>query len=171
MLDCFNIVWYHSITRTLSVKIKNNSTEELIKISETVREEITRDVMKAFGIDLSHQELVHHDKTKPVWTQQIQGNKSLKIELDSFLNLVKNNVERLPEIIQFEKEHPSSDMSNHSQDSIPYDLEFLWICESHVKKFENEKYLPEKEIAKYYAKIQQLKDAIRDITIGQSLQN
>lgn len=171
MLDCFNIAWYHHITRMSNVKIKNNSTDELIKMSETVREEITRDVMETFGIDLSHQELVHHDKTKPVWTQQIQDNKSLKIELDSFLNLVKNNVERLPEMIQFEKEHPSSDVSHHSQDSISYDLEFLWICESHVKKFENEKYLSEKEIAKYYAKIQQLKDAIRGITIGQSLQN
>jgi len=125
--------------------------------------------METFGIDLSHQELVHHDRTKPVWTQQIQDNKSLKIELDSFLNLVKNNVERLPEMIQFEKDYPSSDISDHSQDSISYDLEFLWICESHVKKFENEKYLSEKEIVKYYAKIQHLKDAIRGITIGQSL--
>jgi len=151
------------------VKIKHNSTDELIKMSETVRGEITRDVMETFGIDLSHQELVHHDRTKPVWTQQIQDNKSLKIELDSFLNLVKNNVERLPEMIQFEKDYPSSDISDHSQDSISYDLEFLWICESHVKKFENEKYLSEKEIVKYYAKIQHLKDAIRGITIGQSL--
>jgi hypothetical protein len=153
------------------VKIKSNSTDELIKMSETVREEITRDVMETFGIDLSHQKLVHHDKTKPVWTQQIQDNKSLKIELDSFLNLVKNNVERLPEMIQFEKEYPPSEISNHSQDSISYDLEFLWICESHVKKFENKKYLSEKEITRYYAKIQQLKDVIRDITIDQSLQN
>ena len=151
------------------MKIKHNSTDELIKMSETVRGEITRDVMETFGIDLSHQELVHHDRTKPVWTQQIQDNKSLKIELDSFLNLVKNNVERLPEMIQFEKDYPSSDISDHSQDSISYDLEFLWICESHVKKFENEKYLSEKEIVKYYAKIQHLKDAIRGITIGQSL--
>jgi len=153
------------------MKIKRNSTDELIKMSETVRDEITRDVRETFGIDLSHQELVHHDRTKPVWTQQIQDNKSLKIELDSFLNLVKNNVERLPGIIQFEKEHPSSEISNHSQDSISYDLEFLWICESHVKKFENEKYLSEREITKYYTKIQHLKDIIRDITIGQSLQN
>jgi hypothetical protein len=153
------------------VKIKSNSTDELIKMSEIVREEITHDVMETFGIDLSHQELVHHDKTKPVWTQQIQDNKSLKIELDSFLNLVKNNVEQLPEMIQFKKEYPSSEISHHSQDSISYDLEFLWICESHVKKFENEKYLSEKEITKYYAKIQQLKDVIRDITIDQSLQN
>ena len=153
------------------MKIKKNSTDELIKMSETVREEITRDVMETFGIDLSCQELVHHDKAKPVWTQQIRDNKSLKIELDSFLNLVKKNVEHLPEMIQFEKEHPSSGLSNHSQDSISYDLEFLWICESHVKKFENEKYLSDKEIAKYYTKIRQLKDAIKDITIGQSLQN
>jgi hypothetical protein len=171
LLDCFNIAWYHHITRTSNVKIKSNSTDELIKMSETVREEITRDVRETFGIDLSHQELVHHDKTKPVWTQQIQDNKSLKIELDSFLNLVKNNVERLPEMIQFEKEYPSSEISHHSQDSISYDLEFLWISESHVKKFENEKYLSEKEIAKYYAKIQQLKDVIRGITIGQNLKN
>lgn len=149
--------------------IKNNSTDELIKMSETVREEITRDVMETFGIDLSHQELVYHARSKPVWTQQIQDNKSLKVELDSFLNLVKNNVGRLPEIIQFEKEHPSSEISHHSQDSISYDLEFLWICESHVKKFEKEKYLSEKEIMKYYAKIQQLKDEIKNITIGQSL--
>jgi hypothetical protein len=153
------------------MKIKNNSTDELIKMSETVREEITRDVLETFGIDLSHQELIHHDKTKPVWTQQVQDNKFIKIELDSFLNLVKNNVERMPEMIQFEKENPSSDISNHYQDSISYDLEFLWICESHVKKFENEKYLSEKEISKYYAKIQQLKDAIKCITIDQSLNN
>ncbi len=153
------------------MKIKNNSTDELIKMSETVRQEITRDVMETFGIDLSHQDLIHHDKTKPVWTQQIQDNKSMKIESDSFLNLVKNNVERMPEMIQFEKDHPLSDIPNHPQESIAYDLEFLWICESHVKKFENEKYLSEKDIAKYYAKIQQLKDDIKNITICQSLQN
>lgn len=151
--------------------IKNNSTDELIKISETVREEITRDVMETFGIDLSNQELVHHDRSKPVWTQQIQDNQSLKIELDSFLNLVKNNVERLPEIIQFEKEHPSLEISNYSQESISYDLEFLWICESHVQKFEKEKYLSEKEIVEYYAKIQHLKNEIRNITVDQSLKN
>lgn len=149
--------------------IKNDSTNALIKMSESIREEITRDVMETFGIDLSHQELVHHDRSKPVWTQQIQDNKSLKIELDSFLNIVRNNVERLPEIIHFEKEHPSLEISHHSQDSIFYDLEFLWICESHVKKFEKEKYLSEKEIMKYYTKIQQLKDEIKNITIGQSL--
>ncbi|MGA9229826.1 MAG: hypothetical protein WBV92_06710 [Nitrosotalea sp.] len=171
MLDCFNIPWYHVIIKKSNMKIKNNSTDELIKMSETVREEITRDVMETFGIDLSHQELIHHDKTKPVWTQQVQDNKSIKIELDSFLNLVENNVERMPEMIQFEKDNPSSDISNHYQDSISYDLEFLWICESHVKKFENEKYLSEKEIAKYHTKIQQLKDAIKCITIGQSLHN
>jgi hypothetical protein len=153
------------------MKTKKNSTDELIKMSETVREEVTRDVMETFGIDLSHQDLVHHDKAKPVWTQQIQDNESLKIELDSFLNLVQNNVQRLPEMMQFEKEHPSPELSNYSKDSISYDLEFLWICESHVKKFENEQYVSEKEIAKYYAKIQQLKDAIRNIMIGQSLQN
>ena len=149
--------------------IKSNSTDELVKMSEIVREEITRDVMETFGIDLSHQELVHHDRSKPVWTQQIQDNQALKIELDSFLNLVKNNVERLPEIIQFEKEHPELEISNHSQESISYDLEFLWICESHVKKFEKEKYLSEKEIMRYYVKIQQLKDEIKNITICQSL--
>jgi hypothetical protein len=171
LLDCFNTAWYQAIIKKSNMKIKNNSTDELIKMSETVREEITRDVMETFGIDLSHQELVHHDKTKPVWTQQIQDNKSLKTELDSFLNLVKNNLERMPEMIQFEKDHPSSEISNHSQESISYDLEFLWICESHVKKFENEKYLSEKEITKYHAKIQQLKDAIKNITIRQSLNN
>jgi hypothetical protein len=152
------------------VKIKENPTDELIKMSEIVHEEIKRDIMETFGIDLTQQqELVHHDKTKPVWTQQIQDNKSLKIELDSFLNIVENNVKRLPEIIQFEKEHPSSEIANHSKDSVSYDLEFLWICESHVKKFENEKYLSEKVISKYYSKIQQLKDVIKNITIGQSL--
>lgn len=151
------------------MKVKKDSTDELIKMSEIVREEITRDIMETFGIDLTSQQLTHHDKTKPVWTQQIQDNKSLKIELDSFLNLVKNNVERLPEIIRFEKDYPSSEISNHSKDSISYDLEFLWICESHVKKFENEKYLSEKEISKYYSKIQQLKDTIKDIVIDQSL--
>lgn len=151
------------------MKIKNDSTDELIKMSETVREEIVRDIMENFGIDLTVQQLAHHDKTKPVWTQQIRDNKSLKIELDSFLNLVKNNVERLPEIIRFEKDYPSSEIANHSKDSISYDLEFLWICESHVKKFENEKYLSEKEISKYYSKIQQLKDIMKDIMIDQSL--
>lgn len=171
MLDCFNIVWYHDIARTSNMKIKKNSTDELIKMSETVREEIVCDVMETFGIDLSHQELIHHDKAKPVWTQQIQENKSLKIELDSFLNLVQNNVERLPEMIQFEKKHPSPEMSGYSQDSISCDLEFLWICESHVKKFESEKYLSEKEIVKYYGKIQQLRDVIRVIMIDQNLQN
>lgn len=170
MLDCFNIAWYQVIIKKSNMRIKNNSTDELIKMSETVREEITRDVMETFGIDLSHQELVHHDKTKPVWTQQIQDTKSLKTELDLFLNLVKNNLECMPEMIQF-KNHPSSEISNHSQESISYDLEFLWICESHVKKFENEKYLSEKEIIKYHAKIQQLKDAIKNITISQSLNN
>lgn len=151
------------------MKIKNNSTDELIKMSNIIREEIAHDIMETFGIDLTQQPLVHHDKTKPVWTQQIQDNKSLKVELDSFLNLVKNNVERLPELIQFENTHPALEITNHSRDSISYDLEFLWICESHVKKFENEKYLSEKEISRYYSRIQQLKDAIRDITIKHSL--
>jgi len=153
------------------VKLKDNTTDSLIKMSENVKDEITRDVLDTFGIDLSNKELVHHDKTKPVWTQQIRDNKSLKQELDSFLSLVKNNTERLPEMIQFEKEHPGTMVEGYSHDSISYDLEFLWICESHVKKFENENYMPQKEIARYNIKIQELKDKIRDITVGQSLQN
>ena len=171
MLDSFNLGWYHGVVTTYDVQIKVNSTEDLIKMSEGVREEITRDVLETFGIDLSMQELKHHDKTKPVWTQQILDNKSLKKELDSFLNIVKNNLERLPEMMQFEKDHPPTTSENYSQDSIAYDLEFLWICESHVKKFDKENYLTEKEIAKYYVKIQDLKDGIRRIIVGQSLQN
>ena len=153
------------------MKIKSSSTEDLIKMSERVREEITRDVLDIFGIDLSKQEITHHDKTKPVWTQQIRDNKSLKNELDSFLNIVKNNLERLPEMIQFEKDYPSTISENYSQDSIVYDLEFLWICESHVKKFDKENYITEKEIARYHIKIQELKDTMRRITVGQSLSN
>ncbi|KFI21108.1 hypothetical protein HW44_17380 [Nitrosococcus oceani] len=91
-----------------AMKLKEDTTDKLIKMSESVRDEITRDVLDTFGIDLSSKELVHHDKTKPVWTQQIRDNKSLKQELDSFLSLVKNNVGRLPEMIQFEKEHPGT---------------------------------------------------------------
>ncbi|MDE1770308.1 MAG: hypothetical protein KGI28_07145 [Thaumarchaeota archaeon] len=151
------------------MKLKTNSTNDLIKMSEGVREEITRDVLETFGIDLSKQELEHHDKTKPVWTQQIRDNKSLKNELDSFLNIVKNNIENLPEMIQFEKDHPSIISGNPSQDSIAYDHEFLWICESHVKKFDKENYLTKKDITKYNSQIQELKDSIRCITIGQSL--
>ncbi|HZS73766.1 MAG TPA: hypothetical protein VFA69_04605 [Candidatus Nitrosotalea sp.] len=153
------------------MKLKNDTTDKLIKMSETVRDEITRDVLDTFGIDLSDKELVHHDKAKPVWTQQIRDNNSLKQELDSFLNLVKNNVERLPEMMQFEKEHPGTMEGCSSHDSISYDLEFLWICESHVNKFENENYVTEREIVRYKTTIQQLRDKIRDITIGQSLQN
>lgn len=153
------------------MKLKEDTTDKLIKMSESVRDEITRDVLDTFGIDLSSKELVHHDKAKPVWTQQIRDNRSLKQELDSFLSLVKNNVERLPEMIQFEKEHPGTIAECYSHDSISYDLEFLWICESHVNKFENENYISQKDIAKYKTKIQELKDKIRDITIGQSLQN
>lgn len=147
------------------MRIRDNSTDNLIKMSENVREEIARDVFDTFGIDLSRTELVHHDKTKPVWTQQIRGNKSLKQELDSFLHLVQNNIELLPEMMQFEKEHPGTIEENNSHDSISYDLEFLWICESHVKKFEKEKYLAQKEISRYYSKIQDLKDKIRGITV------
>ena len=169
MLDCFNLVWYHRLTIKHDVKIKANSTEDLIKMSERVLEEITRDVLEAYGIDLSKQEITHHDKTKPVWTQQICDNKSLKNELGSFLNIVKNNLERLPEMMQFEKDHPDTISENYSQESIAYDLEFLWICESHVKKFDKENYLTEREIMKYNTKIQDLKDAIRRITIDQSL--
>ena len=151
------------------VKLKDDTTDSLIKMSERVRDEITRDVLDTFGIDLSNKELVHHDQTKPVWTQQIRDNKSLKQELDSFLSLVKNNVERLPEMIQFEKDHPGTMAECYSHDSISYDLEFLWICESHVKKFESEKYMSQKEIIKYKTRIQELKDKMRDITVGQSL--
>jgi hypothetical protein len=139
-------------------------------MSENVREEITKDVLDTFGIDLTSQELVYHDKAKPVWTQQIRDNKSLKQELDSFLHLVKNNLELLPQMMKFEKEHPDTMAENNSHDSISYDLEFLWICESHVKKFEKEKYLTQKEISKYYLKIQDLKDKIKFITV-ESLQN
>ena len=152
------------------MRIKDNSTDNLIKMSENVREEITKDVLDTFGIDLTSQELVYHDKAKPVWTQQIRDNKSLKQELDSFLHLVKNNLELLPQMMKFEKEHPDTMAENNSHDSISYDLEFLWICESHVKKFEKEKYLTQKEISKYYLKIQDLKDKIKFITI-ESLQN
>lgn len=152
------------------MRIKDNSTDNLIKMSENVREEIAKDVLDTFGIDLSLQELVHHDKTKPVWTQQIRDNKSLKQELDSFLHLVKNNLEILPQMMKFEKEHPDTMAENNSHDSISYDLEFLWICESHVKKFEKEKYMSQKEITKYSLKIQDLKDKIKCITV-ESMQN
>ena len=152
------------------MRIKDNSTDNLIKMSENVREEITKDVLDTFGIDLTSQELVYHDKAKPVWTQQIRDNKSLKQELDSFLHLVKNNLELLPQMMKFEKEHPDTMAENNSHDSISYDLEFLWICESHVKKFEKEKYLTQKEISKYYLKIQDLKDKIKSIAV-ESLQN
>ena len=165
MLHYLHIVWYLNITRTLDMKLRDTATENLIQMSENVREEITRDVLDTFGIDLSNQELVHHDKTKPVWTQQIRDNKALKQELDSFLRLVHNNVEHLPEMIKFEKEHPDTIEENNSHDSISYDLEFLWICESHVKKFEKENYLTQKEISKYSTQIQELKDKIRDITV------
>jgi len=152
------------------MRIKDNSTDDLIKMSENVREEITKDVLDTFGIDLTSQELVYHDKAKPVWTQQIRDNKSLKQELDSFLHLVKNNLELLPQMMKFEKEHPDTMAENNSHDSISYDLEFLWICESHVKKFEKEKYLTQKEVSKYYLKIQDLKDKIKSIAV-ESLQN
>jgi len=165
-----NKVWYHGTSKTYKMRIKDNSTDNLIKMSENVREEITKDVLDTFGIDLTSQELVYHDKAKPVWTQQIRDNKSLKQELDSFLHLVKNNLELLPQMMKFEKEHPDTMAENNSHDSISYDLEFLWICESHVKKFEKEKYLTQKEISKYYLKIQDLKDKIKFITV-ESLQN
>ncbi len=153
------------MTRIQDMRMRDNATENLIKMSESVREEITRDVLDTFGIDLSNQELVHHDKTKPVWTQQIRDNKALRQELDSFLRLVQNNVEHLPEMIKFEKEHPGTIEENNSHDSISYDLEFLWICESHVKKFEKENHLSQKEILKYNTRIQELKDKIRNITV------
>jgi len=107
------------------MRIKDNSTDNLIKMSENVREEITKDVLDTFGIDLTSQELVYHDKAKPVWTQQIRDNKSLKQELDSFLHLVKNNLELLPQMMKFEKAHPDTMTENNSHDSISYDLEFL----------------------------------------------
>lgn len=147
------------------MRIKDNSTDDLIKMSENVREEITKDVLDTFGIDLTSKELVYHDKAKPVWTQQIRDNKSLKQELDSFLHLVKNNLDLLPQMMKFEKDHPNTMEENNSHDSISYDLEFLWICESHVKKFEKEKYLAQKEISKYYLKIQDIKDKIKIITV------
>ncbi|WP_166288722.1 hypothetical protein [Candidatus Nitrosotalea sp. FS] len=165
-----NKVWYDTISKTYKMRIKDNSTDDLIKMSENVKEEIAKDVLDTFGIDLSFQKLVYHDKAKPVWTQQIRDNKSLKHELDSFLNLVKNNLELLPQMMKFEKEHPDTMAENNSHDSISYDLEFLWICESHVKKFEKEKYLTQKEISKYYLKIQDLKDKIKCITV-ESLQD
>ena len=170
MLHYLNKVWYDAIHTIDKMRIRGNSTDDLIKMSENVREEISRDVLDTFGIDLSSKELVHHDKTKPVWTQNIRDNKSLKRELDSFLHLVKNNLEVLPQMIKFEKEHPDTMTENNSHDSISYDLEFLWICESHVKKFEKEKYLSQKEISKYYSRIQDLKDAIKCITVD-SMQN
>jgi len=170
LLHYLNKVWYHGISKIDMMRIKDNSTDDLIKMSENVREEITKDVLDMFGIDLTSQELVYHDKTKPVWTQQIRDNKSLKQELDSFLHLVKNNLELLPQMMKFEKEHPDTMAENNSHDSISYDLEFLWICESHVKKFEKEKYLTQKEVSKYYLKIQDLKDKIKSIAV-ESLQN
>ena len=151
------------------MKIKSNSTRDLIEMSEVVREEITQDVLETFGIDLSKQEIIHHEKTKPVWTQQIRDNKSLKNELDSFLNIIKNNLNILPEMIRFEKDHPLIISENSSKDSIAYDLEFLWICKSHINKFEKEKYLTENEIVRYNTEIQELKDTIRCITIEHSL--
>lgn len=169
MLDSLNVILYHGLITVFDMKIKSNSTRDLIEMSEGVREEITLDVLETFGIDLSKQEIVHHEKTKPVWTQQIRDNKSLKDELDSFLSLIKNNLNILPEMIQFEKDHPLILSENSSKDSIAYDLEFLWICESHVKKFDKEKYLIESEIMRYDAEIQELKDAIRRITIEHSL--
>lgn len=169
MLDSLNVVLYHSLITICNMKIKSNSTRDLIEMSEGIRGDITRDVLETFGIDLSKQELTHHEKTKPVWTQQILDNKSLKNELDSFLNLIKNNLNRLPEMIQFEKDHPLIISENSSTDSIAYDLEFLWICESHVNKLDNEKYLTENETVRYNSEIQELKDTIRRITIDHSL--
>ena len=153
------------------MRIKDNSTDDLIKMSENVREEVTKDVLDTFGIDLTLQELVYHDKAKPVWTQQIRDNKSLKQELDSFLNMVNSNVTRLPEMIQFEKEYPNTVEENYSQDSISYDLEFLWICESHVAKFEKDNYVTQTEIVKYKTQILELRNKIKDITVNESLQN
>jgi hypothetical protein len=138
-------------------------------MSESIREEITRDVLEYFGIDLSKQELAYHDKTKPVWTQQILDKKSLKTELDSFLIMVEKNLECFSAMIKFEKEYPSAIVEKYSHEAIMYDLEFLWICESHVKKFEKEKYLTQKEIAIYQVRIQKLKNKIRAITIDESL--
>ena len=153
------------------MKIKNSSTEDLLKISEGMREEITRDVLESFGIDLSKQELVYHNKTKPVWTQQILDKKSLKTELDSFLTIIEKNIESLPSMIKFEKEHPSFMVESCAMDMISYDHEFLWICEAHVKKFEKEQYLKEKEITNYQDRIQEIKNKIKDITICESLKN
>lgn len=143
---------------------KHKSTEDLIELSENVRKEIVRDVFDTFGINLESNKPVHHENTKPVWTQQIRDNKSLKQELDSFLDMVKNNLDLLPDMIQFEKEHPDI-IENNSHDSISYDIEFLWICESHVKKFKSEEYLSPKEISKYHSEIQRLKDKIKEIAV------
>lgn len=153
------------------MNLKNDSTDKLLKISEGIREEVTRDILDSFGIDLSKQEPEFHDKTKPVWTHQILDNKSLKKELDSFLIMVENNLECLPAMITFEKEHRLVIAENYSQDAISYDLEFLWICESHVKKFSEEGHLKAKEIAKYQVKIQELKNKIREITIEENLKD
>jgi len=68
------------------MRINDKSSNSLIKISNNLREEITRDVLESFGIDLSKQNLAYHDKTKPVWTQQILDNKSLKKRARPFFN-------------------------------------------------------------------------------------
>lgn len=152
------------------MKGSDNTTENLIKMSESIRDEITRDVFEMFGIDLPDQKPAHHAKTKPVWTQHIRDNKSIKKELDSFLDIVKNNLERAPAMIKFEREHPAI-VASSSHDSISYDLEFLWICESHVDKFEKEQYLSARAISRYRQRIQKLRDMARDITAEQSLQS
>ncbi|MDE1725076.1 MAG: hypothetical protein KGH76_04170 [Thaumarchaeota archaeon] len=151
------------------MKFKDASTSDLIKMSENVHNEITKDVLDAFGVDLSSKELVHHDRTKPVWTQKIRNNKSLKKELDSFLEMVGNNISCLPEMMLFEKEHPGAISGNYSHDSISYDLEFLWICESHLDKFQKENYLTKKEIENYRKKISGIRDKIREIATRANL--
>jgi hypothetical protein len=101
------------------------STDKLIRMSEGIRKEITLEILENFGIDLSTQKCFHHKNTKPVWTQQIRHHKSLKNELDSFLKMVKANLDCLPEMMRFERDHPFIISDNPSKDSILYDLEFL----------------------------------------------
>lgn len=145
------------------MKFKDASTSDLIKISENIHDEIKKDVLNAFGVDLTCKELVHHDRAKPVWTQKIRDNRSLKKELDSFLGMVRNNLAYLPDMMLFEKEHPDAISENYSRDSISYDLEFLWICESHLDKFQKDNYLAKKEIENYRNEISDMRDKIREI--------
>jgi len=84
--------------------------------------------------------------------------------------MVGKNLEYLPKMISFEKEHPLIMMENYTQEIISYNLEFLWICESHLKKFESEKRFSDKKITQYQNRIHELKNKIKDITVCESLQ-